>query len=91
MSPGALNTFAVKRSPVKQLKLNYTILSPSNYFSKTKQYFLKYISTEAETNIHYWQQSDLGTHYSQLLLVGVFWHLYSYERKMGKLVYFQLL
>ena len=36
MAPGALNRFSTNTSPVKQLKP-----SPSNYFSKIKQYFLK--------------------------------------------------
>jgi len=39
MSPGAVNMISVNTSPVKQLKPNYKFLSPSNYFSKTKQYF----------------------------------------------------
>ena len=52
MSPAALNRFFVNTSQVKQFKPNVKILNPSNYFSKTKQYFLKQISTEAATCFH---------------------------------------
>ena len=41
MSPGALIRLSINTSPVKQLKPNYKILNPSNYFSETKPYFLK--------------------------------------------------
>ena len=52
MSPGALIRFSINTSPVKQLKPNYKVLNPSNYFSKTKQYFVKLISNEAALNFH---------------------------------------
>ena len=50
MSPGARNRFSINTTPVK-LKPNHKILSPSNYFSKTKQYILKQISSEAATAV----------------------------------------
>ena len=38
VSPGALNKFLKKHTSSIAIKINENILSPSSYFSKTKQY-----------------------------------------------------
>ena len=62
MSPGALNRFSINTPPVKHLKPNYKILSPSNYFIVKQSTMFADVDLNRSCNKLPLLTADLSTH-----------------------------